>query len=191
MILTALFAKVAAWSYNRPFIWQFRPETSYNYSGHKNEWPVYLFLRNVDLMIRSNPSNLASILVALLPVTPKFNYKGHGKNNGLDGTTNSQARGCKECLRVYYSSSCPAFRHGKAFACADGRMRQCYPVICPWMPEYFESIHLLSIEQPHCLAWEAAKSSFWDGNLSSWQLRDYWLCLQKMILTTQEDQTER
>jgi len=41
------------------------------------ELPVYVSLGNIDSTIRSKPSNLASILVALLPVPPKYHFKGH------------------------------------------------------------------------------------------------------------------
>ena len=75
--------------------------------------------------------------------------------------------------------------------CADGRMWQCYPVICAWTADYFENIHLHSIKQPHCPVFEAPRSSFGEGNSSSWQLRDYLLYFQKMILATTGDETER
>jgi hypothetical protein len=54
-----------------------------NYSGHKKEWPVHFSLPNIDLTIRSKPSNLASILVALLPVAPKYHFKGHRKTTAI------------------------------------------------------------------------------------------------------------
>jgi hypothetical protein len=49
------------------------------YSGDKKEWPVYLSLGNINPIIRSMPPNLATILVAHLPVPPKYHFKGHGK----------------------------------------------------------------------------------------------------------------
>jgi len=80
---------------------------------------------------------------------------------------------------------------GKLMLCADGRMWQCYPVICAWMADYCENIHLDSIKQPHCPECEAAKLSFGEGNSSSWQLSEYRLYFQKMILMTHGDETER
>jgi len=74
---------------------------------------------------------------------------------------------------------------------ADGRKRQCYPVICAWMADYFENIHLHSIKQPHCPVCEVPKSLFGEGNSLSWQLGDYGLYFQKMILATQHDEMER
>ena len=83
------------------------------------------------------------------------------------------------------------FNTGKLMLCVDGRMRQWYPVICAWTADYFENIHLHSIKQPHCPVCEAPKLSFGEWNSSSWQLRDYRLYFQTMILATQGDETER
>jgi len=60
--------------------------------------------------------------------------------------------------------------------CADGRMRQCYHVICAWTADYFENIHLHSIKQPYYPACEAPKLLFGEGNSLLWQLKDYRLC---------------
>jgi hypothetical protein len=45
----------------------------------KNEWPLYVGFKNIDSMIRSNLSNLATILVALLHIRPQYSCKGQGK----------------------------------------------------------------------------------------------------------------
>ena len=78
----------------------------------------------------------------------------------------------------------------KPVLCAYGRMQQCYPVICARTPDYFKNIHLHSIKQPHCPLCEAPKSSFGEGNSSSWQLRDNWLYFEQMIPATQGDETD-
>ena len=73
---------------------------------------------------------------------------------------------------------------------ADGWMQQCSPVICLSMADHFVNIHLHSIMPPHCPLCNAPKSSFGQWNSLSWQLRDYRLYFQKMILTTQGDKIE-
>jgi len=83
------------------------------------------------------------------------------------------------------------FNSGKLMLCADDRMRQCYPVICAWMADYFENIHLHSIKQPHCPVCEGPKWSLGEGNSLWWQLRDDRLYFQKMTLATHGDETER
>jgi len=149
------------------------------------QWPVYLSLRNIDLMIRSKPSNLASILVALLPVPPKHRFKGHGKTSAVK---EQQIHNRQVLRKVFELIFCPLdvlFNTGKLMLCADSQMWQCDPVICAWTADYCENLHLHSIKQLNCAVCEAPKTSFGEGNSSSWQLRDYRLYFRKMILATQ------
>ena len=80
---------------------------------------------------------------------------------------------------------------GRPMHCADGQMRQCYPVISAWKADYFKNIPLHSNKQPHWLVWEALNSSVREGNSSLWQLRYYWLSCQKMMLATWGEVVER
>jgi hypothetical protein len=41
--------------------------------------PVHLSFGNIDLRTRSQPLNRASILVALVSIRPKYNFREHGK----------------------------------------------------------------------------------------------------------------
>jgi hypothetical protein len=50
---------------------------------------------------------------------------------------------------------------------------------------------LHSIKRPHCHVCEAPKLSIAERNSLSWQLRDYRLYFQKMILVTQGDEMGR
>jgi len=89
---------------------------------------------------------------------------------------------------------CPLDSHfdsGKLMLCVDGRMRRCDHVICAWMVDYFENIHLHSMKQPHCAVCKAPKSSFGEGKSKSWQWREYRLSFEKMILVTQGDVSRR
>ena len=90
-------------------------------------------------------------------------------------------------LRAYSMSSRQAFNTGKLMLCAHCQMWQYCPVSCAWTDGYFENIHLHSIKQPHCPVCKASKQSFGEQNSSSWQLSDYRLFLQNLILTTLAD----
>jgi len=70
-------------------------------------------------------------------------------------------------------------------------MQQCYPVICAWVADYFEIIHLLSIKHPHCPVCKASILGFGEANSSSYQLWDYGLYFEKMLLATQGDESDR
>jgi len=70
-------------------------------------------------------------------------------------------------------------------------MRQEYHHIYAWTADDIERIHLHWIMLPHCPVSEAPKSSFGEGHWSSWQLIDYRLYFQMMILAPQGDEPER
>ena len=149
-----------------------------------NKWPVYVSLGNIDPMITSQPSDLASILVALLPVSPYCQYEGHEKTNAVNKQQISSWELLKQILELIFSSLDTLVNYGKHLLCMACRMRQCYPAICTWMADDFENIDLHSMKQVLCLVRQAAKSSFGEGNSSWWQLRDYQLYFQKMIVVT-------
>jgi len=131
-----------------------------NFLGDKKEWPVYLSLGNINSTIRSKLSNSASILVALHPVPPKYHFKGHGKGTAMIEQQIHNREVLRKVFELIFCALDKHFNTGKLMLCADGRMQQCYPVICAWMADYFEIIHLHSIKQPHCPGCEAPKSSF-------------------------------
>jgi len=85
----------------------------------------------------------------------------------------------------------PSFNTGKLMRRADGRMRQCDPVIWAQPAYFFENIHLCSIKQHHCAVCKAPKSSFGEGTSSLWQFRDYQPYFQKMILMAEGDKMHR
>jgi hypothetical protein len=114
IILAASIATAATWSYDCPSIEQFRPDISYKLFGRQEVRPMYVSLRNIDFMIRSKPSNIASILDALLSVPPKYDFQGHGKINCCKEPTDIQLGEFKEGLQAYFSLSQHTCQHWKA-----------------------------------------------------------------------------
>ena len=111
-------------------------------------------------MSRLKPSTHSSILVAIVPVSLTYHFKGH-RNSGVKKEQQVHDR---EVLRnVIERNSCPVdacFNTGDLMLCAEGLMGQCYPVIFSWLAAYFENIHSHSIKQPQCPACEASKLWF-------------------------------
>jgi len=162
-----------------------------NHSSDKKEWPVYFSVGHIDSTTRSTTLNLATILVAHLPVPPKYHFQGDGKITAMQ---RRKVHNLEVWRKVFERIFCRLKVHlntGKVMLCANGWMLQCYPVICAWTADYFEIIHLHSIKQPICSVRKALKLSFGDWNSSSLNVRDYRLYSQKMILATQGDAMER
>jgi len=142
-------------------------------------------------MIRSKLWNCAGILVAPLPVLPKYHFQGHRKSSALKEKQIHNWDVLRKVFKLIFRPLNVRFNTGKLMLCVDGRMWPCYPVICARMADYFEHITLYSIKHPHCPVCKAPKLSCGEGNSSSSQLRDYRLYFQKMIRATQGDETER
>jgi len=160
-----------------------------NYSGDRKEWPVYLNLGRIDSTIRSMGRNRANILVSLLPVLPTYHFMNHGKTTAVQKQYIHNREDLRRVFKLMFSSLNANFITRKLKHCVDRQMRRCYSVISEWMADYFENIHLHSIKQLHCPVYKAPKSSFGEGNSSSWQLRDCLLYFQQMLLATQRDET--
>lgn len=145
-------------------------------------------LQNTHTTIRSKPSNNRCILVAIFPISPKYHHKGHGKTT----TTKLQQIHNWQVINVSFEHSFPSlqalFTPEKLMLCADSQIRQCYPVICTWLANCFTNNYMHLIMQPYWPVWESPKTSFGKGKSLSWQLRDYQLYFQWMILTTQGDE---
>jgi len=108
------------------------------------------------------------MLVALLPVPPKYHLKGHGDTTAMKGQQINMLQVLRKAFERIFHPLDQLFVTGSHMGCLDGPMRQCYPVICAWTAGYFENIQLHSIKQPQCLAYETPISSFGDGNSLSW-----------------------
>jgi len=191
MILTASIARVAACSHNCPLFSSLDQTHLINYLGDTKKWLVDCSLGNIDSTTRSKPSNHASIFVALHSLPLKYHSEGHGKTTAMK---EQQIHNCEVSRNVFGLISRPLdtlCNTEKLMLCADGRMRQCHPVICAWTADYFKNLHLHSITQPHCPVCDPLKSPVGEGNSLSWQSRDYQIYFQKSILTNQGEEVER
>jgi len=135
-------------------------------------------------MIRSKPSDIASILVAPFPVPPEYHSKGHGKTTTVKDQQILTREVFKKVFELILSPLQRLLNTGKLRLCADGRMQRCYLIICAWTADYFENIHLHLIKPPHSPVCEAPILSLGQGNSSLWQLTEHRLYCQKMILVT-------
>ena len=102
-------------------------------------------------MIRSKPSNLASILVALLPIPLSNHIKGHGKTTTMKEQQIHNREVLRKVFEITFHSLDALFNTGKLMLCADGRMRQCDPVICAWMVNYIETVTCIQSSSPIAL----------------------------------------
>ena len=130
-------------------------------------------------------------VVALLPVSPDYHFKRNGKTTVIEEHQIHYRVALRKVLELILCLLDPLFNTGKLMLCADGQMRQCFPVMCAWTAGYFENIHSHPIKHHLCPMCKAPKLSFGEGNSLSMQLSDCRLYLQKIILATLADEMER
>jgi len=99
--------------------------------------------------MRSNPSNLPSILAVLLPIPPKYHFKEPGQCTALKEQQILNQEGLTNIFQLIFSPLDMLFNAGKFMLCADSWTGEIYLDICEWTVDYFENIHLHSIIQPH------------------------------------------
>ena len=91
-----------------------------NFSGDKKAWPVYLTLGNIVSTVRNKPSAMAMILVALLPVPPKFSKQQKAAQMDTQRDINRQI--LHLVLEQVFQPLCDPGKHGIDLPCADGKV---------------------------------------------------------------------
>ncbi|KAL0630352.1 hypothetical protein Q9L58_010801, partial [Maublancomyces gigas] len=112
-------------------------------------WPIYLTIGNLPGRIRNSPTKYAQLLIALLPVSPK-----------LTGNSSAQER-----QRAWNSVSLYTVLHailrpliglrtvagsGLRTNCADGHIRECWPILAAWLADHAEHCNLQNIKNNAC-----------------------------------------
>ncbi|KAI9840208.1 MAG: hypothetical protein M1837_001836 [Sclerophora amabilis] len=101
--------------------------------GDESAWPVYLTIGNLDRTTRRKQTRPGTVLLGFLPIVSE-------KEEGLKSEVYHTAMGI--ILK-------PLERHAKEgipLRCADGCVRQCYPIIAGFMTDYEEQVLITYIK---------------------------------------------
>ena len=139
-----------------------------NLARKKKEWQIYMNLGNIFPTIRTQSSNLAWIVVALVPVPQKYHFTGYSK---LTAAMEQQFHNWDDLIKHLEYMFRPLntlLNAGRCFLYMVGHILHCYTVICAWSADYFENIHLHLMKRLGRFLCEALKSSCGEQKLSSW-----------------------
>jgi hypothetical protein len=118
-----------------------------NFSGDQKAWPLYLTIGNLDSVVRNKPSYLAYVVIALLPVPPKF--QGISKSDDDQLRREAQAALFQVATHVFQ----PLQKHSESgirLPCADGFIRHCHPILASYIADHSEQTKNLHAIKQNC-----------------------------------------
>jgi len=106
-----------------------------DFSGDKKAWPIYLTIGNIHSSIWNKYSYLAQIVLAFLPVPPKF-QRNSASDDRAQRDINQQvlcdiAKIVLEPVTRYPEGG--DINSGALWPCSDGKLRRCWPILASWL----------------------------------------------------------
>jgi len=117
-----------------------------NFSGDKKVWPIYVTIGNLPSARRNSPGSMAVLLLALLPIPPRFSK--------FSKVGQSQRKINTDTLRDVFELIIAPLQdvaHARiAIDCADGKVPQCFLILSAWIPAYMENGELHGLKTNAC-----------------------------------------
>ena len=118
-----------------------------NFSGNKKPWPVYMTIGNILSRTRNSPAKMPILLLALLPVHPKFTGES-ARANEAQRQTNA------DTLRAVFDLVLPPLQavsqEATVMDSADSKTRLCFPILSAWIAAHDEHAALQGIGSKSC-----------------------------------------
>ena len=117
-----------------------------NFSGDKKAWPVYITLGNLLASRRNAPGSMAVLLLALLPIPPKFS-----KSSSADELQRQiNADTLQGVFDLIFELLQEMALEVTPIDCADRNVRRCFPILSVWIADHMEKVALHGIKSNTC-----------------------------------------
>ena len=116
-----------------------------NFSGDKKAWPVYITIGNLPSTRHNRPGSMADLLLALLPVPPKF-----AKSSGYKLQRQINADTLQGVFELIFEPLRDTTLEGVPMDCADWKNRRCFPILSGWIADHMENATLHGIKTNAC-----------------------------------------
>jgi len=117
-----------------------------NFSGDKKAWPVYITIGNLSSARRNSPGSMAVLLLALLPIPPKLSKssKADQRQRKINADT------LQDVLELIFAPLQDVAHTGIAIDSANGKVRQCFPILSMWIADHIENVALHGLKTNAC-----------------------------------------
>ncbi|KAF8430818.1 hypothetical protein BGX38DRAFT_1079218, partial [Terfezia claveryi] len=120
-----------------------------NFSGDKKLWPLYKSIGNIKSTIYNKPTMNTWILIALLPIPPKYLNKIPG--NPVEAQELDALQVTHEILSSILSPLANAgCQEGIEKVFCDKKVYKCVPRLSTWLADHMENVMIHSILTNRC-----------------------------------------
>jgi len=149
-----------------------------NFSGDIKAWPVYITIGNILSRTRSSPAKLAILLLALIPVPPKFTGES-ARANEAQRQTNVDGLRAGFDLGLAPLQQVPG--EGTVMDCADGKTRLCFSILLAWIVHHAEHAAMQGIGSKSCPKCDVLCEELGRDPRRMYETRDYMLYREKAL----------
>ena len=139
-----------------------------NFSGDKKAWPVYITIGNLRSARRNCLGSMAVRVLILLPIPPKLSRSS--KADQCQRKINADT--LQDVFELIFVPLQDVAHTGMAIDCADGKVRQCFPILSAWIADHMENVALHGLKTNTCLKCEVPTQEL-GTNSRSYRTRDY------------------
>ena len=140
-----------------------------NLSSDKKAWPMYITIGNLPSTKRNKPGSMAVLLLALLPVPPKL-PQSSSANNVQREVNADTLQGVFDLIFTLLQGTA---LEGVLIDCADGRVRNCFPILAAWIADHMENVALHGVKSNACPRCEISPDMLGSHMQNGYPTRDY------------------
>ena len=139
-----------------------------NFSCDKKPWPVYITSGNLPSASRNSPGSMAFLLLALVPIPPKLAKFSKADQRRRKIKADTQ----QDVFELIFAPLQDVAHTGIAIDCADGKVRECFPILSTWIADHMENVALHGLKTNACPQCEVPTHEL-GTNARSYRTRDY------------------